>query len=152
MRAREYQEEDDEEGKLVKSLLMRPMAVDATTDEQVPPVKEMAVGATTETWRTWKNFVGLSHTLRDREQWSRNKVLDLREALTIGETAVRRFVANYRRDLPALDGLGNKLYSQTGWHNGNDNTKRCVYFDAIEMIDQLLPELPAATGQKETST
>jgi len=134
MRAREYQEQDDDEGKVVQSLLMRPMAV----------------GATTESWRTWKNFVKLSHTLRNREQWSRNKVLDLREALTIGETAVRRFVANYRRDLPEMDGLSSKLYRQTGWYD--DNAKRCVYFDAIEMIDQQLPELPTGTVQKETST
>ena len=132
IRAREYQQRED--GKTKHSLLMRPLLLDNVTDQ----------------WRTWANFVQIAQELRTRERWPRNKVLDLRSALIDGPATVRRFVANYRGELPLLSHppLGNTQYRQTGWHQADDQN-RAVYFDAIEMIDQLLPDVTTAQSAKE---
>jgi hypothetical protein len=121
LRTREYQEQKSDE-KVTRSLLMRPLLLEEKTTQ----------------WRTWENFVQLAQTLRDPEAWPRNKVLDLRTALIEGESAVRQFVANYRRLLPGLATLSKGSYQEAGWHT-NGTAQRAVYFDAIEMLDQQLP-------------
>jgi hypothetical protein len=135
IRAEEYQQLDAPgDDKTKHSLLMRPLLLDDATDH----------------WRTWDNFVQIAQELRNRERWPRNKVLDLRSALIDGAAAVRRFVANYRSRLPLLayPQLGNTEYRETGWHQ-TDEEYRAVYFDAIEMIDQLLPQATTAQSAKE---
>ena len=130
IRQREYQEM--QKGKQVQhSLLMRPLTLQPSATA----------------WRTWDNFVHLTRTFQDREQWSRNKVLDLRDALRAGENTVRQFVINYERNiseqaLPALPTINDHRYRNTGWYDD-----RAVYFDAIEMIDQLLPAAMAKEVQ-----
>lgn len=133
IRAREYQQQRVN-GKTTHSLLMRPLVLANSTEQ----------------WRSWDNFVQVGQALREREHWARNKVIDLRSVLADSPNAVERFVANYRRDLPILTfpQLGNERYRQTGWHDDKE-AKRAVYFDAIEMIDQLLPDAPPAQEAKE---
>ncbi len=61
----------------------------------------------------------------------------LRETLRQGEGAVRIFTRNYDA-LPIIEGLGQSQYPQAGWHE-----RRCVYFDAIEMIEQEVERMSA---------
>jgi hypothetical protein len=117
IRAREYDERRD--GDKLHSLLMRPLALEAVE---------------TDDWHTWPNFVSLLTTFQDRKAWPRNKVIALREALREGKGAVESLLTNYMdKDLPAI-AMRATEYRQTGWDGG-----RCIYFDAIEMVDQEVP-------------
>jgi hypothetical protein len=118
IRAHEYGEKR-EGARVQSSLLTRPLALEA-----------LATGD----WQTWANFTTLLTAFQDRQAWPRNKVMALREALRDGSEAVESFCANYMdKDLPAMTTLAAE-YRRTGWAGG-----RCVYFDAIEMIDQEVP-------------
>ncbi len=115
IREREYQEEwGDHPLSPQRTLLMRPIST--STD----PV---------DGWRTWKNFRTILGAFRS-DAWPRNKVIKLRETVIAGPEAVQRYTETYGRRLPKID-LDASQYRHRGWH-GN----RCVYFDAIEMIDQ----------------
>jgi len=117
IRRREYDERRDEQGKVKESLLMRPIAIGNSEKND---------------WRTWENFTKLLEIFKDTqatEPWSRNKVMQLREALRQGTDAVGAFIANYR-ELPAVKGT-NEQTKNTGKDGGYS-----VYFDAIEMIEQ----------------
>lgn len=117
IRIREYAE--DWAGEVLRqSLLMRPVTID----------KSPGGG-----WHTWPNFQFLLREFRNRERWPRNKVMALREALRDGPGAVRSFVDNYGRDLPRIETHAAE-YWRSGWDGG-----QCVYFDAIEMIEQEAP-------------
>lgn len=113
IRAQEYDEQRDEAGEVVHSLLMHPVTVGANK----------ALG-----WRSWENFVALQTIFKQR--WPKSKLMALRETLRQGEGAVRIFTRNYDA-LPIIEGLGQSQYPQAGWHE-----RRCVYFDAIDMIEQ----------------
>ncbi len=112
IRAREYGEQRNERGEIVKSLLMRPITVG--TSEVLE-------------WRTWDNFVKLQRAFQT--DWATSKMMSLREALRQGDSAVRIFTRNYG-ELPGAE-LRATQYRQSGWESG-----RCVYFDAIEMCKQ----------------
>ncbi len=112
IRAREYGEERNERGEIVSSLLMRPVTVGASTALE---------------WRTWDNFVALQRAFK--ADWATSKLMNLRESLRQGSSAVQIFTRNYG-ELPPAD-LRATQYRKTGWDSG-----RCVYFDAIEMFEQ----------------
>ena len=86
------------------------------------------------TWRSWPTFKTLLDRFIDEDgEWfdRRNKVKALREALRGGEGAVQEFLRTYQlRQLPKASSINVSGYETTGWA-GN----RCVYFDAIEMMD-----------------
>lgn len=117
IRSREYNERWDG-ADVTHSLLMRPVSL----GEESP-----------SHWYTWRNFSQLLDEFQTTKRWPRNKVIALREALRAGEEVVRNFVINYDRKLPSIETAATQ-YRETGWDGG-----RCVYFDAIEMIDQEVP-------------
>lgn len=107
-----------------KELCMRPLRLRAEQNDQ--------------TGRYWEN--GIERIIRefqDGKEWAkrRNKVIGLRDVLRAGPQTT----ADYRRDfdlplLPQPDSHfipGNvKMYREKGWI-----PERCVYFDAIELLD-----------------
>lgn len=103
-----------------KSLLLRPLLLSAGRDELESSI--------------WLERVEkLTLTFKDDPQWAqkRNKVKALREALRGGDAKVKQFCLSYGiESLPALVAGQEQDYQQTGWQ-GN----RCVYFDAIELMD-----------------
>lgn len=113
IRRQEYDEERNDAGEVTRSLLMRPVTVG---DNQV-------LG-----WRSWENFVALQRTFHQR--WPKNKLMALRETLREGINSTKIFTRNYG-PLPTVANLDESQYSKTGWQEG-----RCVYFDAIDMIEQ----------------
>lgn len=114
IREREYMIWED--GNTQVSLLMRPV----TVGEPRTPTD----------WHRWCNFVHLLRTFKS--QWPRNKVMSLRQALREGSQAVRAFTTNYGK-LPRVDGT-----AANSPETGQDKDQ-CVYFDAIEMIEQEAP-------------
>lgn len=110
----EYDEKWNDD-KIERSLLMRPVVLGNRGNND---------------WHTWPAFSTLVHQFCNRQEWPRNKVMTLREALRAGPYAVSSFVTNYGRELPDV-GIVESEYRKTGWESN-----RCVYFDAIEMIDQ----------------
>ncbi len=115
IRRREYDERrNKEDGTIAHSLQMRPLALTNTTGRD---------------WHTWENFVQLLQEFRDPERWPRNRVMRLRDALRQGSHAVAMFASTYG-PLPDLR-LGDSQYRNRGWLD-----ECCVYFDAIEMIEQ----------------
>jgi hypothetical protein len=113
IRQSEYGERRDENGEVTQSLLMHPVTVGA----------DPVLG-----WRTWQSFAGLQREFR--QKWPKSKLMALRETLRQGDAAVRTFTRNYGA-LPQVIGLEQSQYPYTGWHE-----RRCVYFDAIDMIEQ----------------
>jgi len=85
-------------------------------------------------WRTWPVFKKIIDEFVDEDgEWfnRRNKVKALREALRGGIDAVIDFRRTYQLDtLPRMGPEIVRGYQDTGWADG-----RCVYFDAIEMMD-----------------
>lgn len=87
-------------------------------------------------WRTWPAFKeALVEFTREDEggEWfdRRNKVKALREALRNGQKAVSEFLSAYKLDqLPEVKPVNVTGYRKTGWAGD-----RCVYFDAIEIMD-----------------
>lgn len=119
IRQREYDEVHNNDGSIKSSLLMRPL----TTTEH--PVSD---------WHTWQNFIALLKTfqnteLKDVEEWPRNKVMQLREAIRHGSVAVETFTAGYKK-LPEVTSTDSQ-HVNTGLLGS-----RSAYFDAVEMIEQ----------------
>ena len=114
IRRREYNEQCNDKGEVTASLLMRPVTVGNTL-----------IGK----WHTWGNFVKLLTAFQDTEQWPRNKVMQLCEALLNGTDTVETFVADYHQ-LPKINATDSQHVNK-GVSGG-----RSVYFDAIEMIEQ----------------
>ena len=119
IRQREYNERYDDQGKVSESLLMRPLIVNDN------PIGE---------WHTWQNLVSLLALFRnidqaDSDQWPRNKVMQLREAIRHGHHAVEIFTAGYK-ELPTIK-KDDSQHTKTGLIG-----RRSAYFDAIEMIEQ----------------
>ncbi|MCE7987032.1 MAG: hypothetical protein DYG89_38150 [Caldilinea sp. CFX5] len=119
IRQREYDEVRGSDGKIKSTLLMRPLIMSDN------PVGE---------WHTWQNFVSLLKTfqnagLKDVQEWPRNKVMQLRDAIRRGPVAVETFTAGYKK-LPEIDPTDSQ-HINTGLIG-----RRSVYFDAIEMIEQ----------------
>lgn len=113
IRQQEYDEERNDAGEVTRSLLMRPVTVG----------EHRMLG-----WRSWENFAALQRTFHQR--WPKNKLMALRETLREGINATRIFTRNYG-PLPTVADLEQSQYPQTGWQEG-----RCIYFDAIDMIEQ----------------
>ncbi|MEM7539142.1 MAG: hypothetical protein AAF639_43690 [Chloroflexota bacterium] len=108
-------------------LQMRPLRIDnANLNVKLASTEQMD-------WHTWSNFTQLLHAFQDDDVWPRSKVMMLRDALHKGSDDVRHFRLHYhsQRLLPAIDITGGGDYQETGWVGGD-----CVYFDAIEMIEQ----------------
>ena len=107
------------------TLLMRPLAITGGKD-----------------WRTWENFVGLVAGLLTATNGDptlpRNQVMDLRRALrqssSTDPSPVRQITGRLEtRHLPLPElSIGSGVYQKDGWLG-----TRCVYYDAIEMKDQL---------------
>lgn len=108
-------------------LYIRPLAVTVGGDNK---------NALATEWRTWSIFKEMVHYFRDGKEWKnrRNKVKALREALRNGPEAVKLFLLNYAKDTKEAGLYTNEkippLAETTGW-----SENRCVYFDAIEIMD-----------------
>ncbi len=117
------------------TLLMRPLAISGGRD-----------------WRTWENFVGLVagfYPPHGDPILPRNQVMDLRRALrqssSTDPSPVRQITERLETrhlPLPALS-IGPGVYQKDGWLG-----TRCVYYDAIEMKDQLLNQPVTEKGGK----
>ncbi|WP_322822291.1 Cas10/Cmr2 second palm domain-containing protein [Chloroflexus sp.] len=87
-----------------------------------------------QTWRSWPVFKTLLDQFIDEHgEWfdRRSKVKSLREALRAGPDKVQEFLHTYQlRQLPVAHSLNVLGYEKSGWAGD-----RCVYFDAIEMMD-----------------
>jgi len=122
IRRREYDEQVGDDGNNGRSLLMRPISIHDYKETR---------------WDTWENFVTVLHSFQDTQKWPRNRVLQLRDALRQSspqnKESVESFVERYST-LPAIV-IKQSGYERTGW----DGT-RCIYFDAIEMIEQEILE------------
>ncbi len=72
--------------------------------------------------------------LQDEQAWPRNKLKRLREPLRQGAAAVETFLTSYQ--LPLLPRLlpGGDDHRRQGWSG-----ERCIYFDAIELLDHYVP-------------
>lgn len=109
-----------------RSLLMRPLVVSDLQNE----------------WRTWGNYVSILQQFQrrpgkdDSSGWPRNKVMALRgalrQSLVGGERVSQEFIGQLPKKLPAVQ-PARVAHQETGW-DGN----RCIYFDAIEMIEQMV--------------
>jgi Predicted hydrolase of the HD superfamily (permuted catalytic motifs) len=97
-------------------------------------IRPVLLRASTHTWRNWPTFYTLLDRFIDEDgEWfdRRNKVKALREALRDGPAAVQEFLRTYQlRQLPRAPAINVSGYETTGWAGD-----RCVYFDAIEMMD-----------------
>ena len=97
-------------------------------------MRPVLLRASTRTWRNWPIFKALLDRFIDEDgEWfdRRNKVKALREALRDGPAAVQEFLRTYQlRQLPRAPAINVSGYETTGWAGD-----RCVYFDAIEMMD-----------------
>ncbi len=106
-----------------KNLCMRPIRLYAADGDQ--------------SGRYWED--GLEQVIREFNSavpWveSRNKVIGLREPLRSGPKATEQYRKNYAlASLPAIL-PGNEAHRIVGW-----NGDRCVYFDAIELLDHYVP-------------
>ena len=84
---------------------------------------------TDKTWRTWSHFERLVTEFGLTWVGQRNKVMALREAVRGGPTAVEQFAsARPSHGLPQL-GIG---------ENGFALDNRCLFYDAIEAMDQFV--------------
>lgn len=84
-------------------------------------------------WRSWQTFRSVTESFQKEEQWPRNKVKALRDALRQGPEAVEAFRSNFRSGLlPKVSNLGEAV-QRSGW-NGSETP----YFDPIEMSDFFL--------------
>lgn len=97
-------------------------------------MRPVLLRTSTRTWQSWPTFKTLLDRFIDKNgEWfdRRNKVKALREALRAGEDAVKEFLRTYQlKELHKASSINVSGYETTGWA-GN----RCVYFDAIEMMD-----------------
>ncbi len=97
-------------------------------------MRPVLLRASAHHWRNWPTFKMLLDQFIDEDgEWfdRRNKLKALREALRDGPMAVQEFLRTYQlRQLPRVPSLNVSGYETTGWAGD-----RCVYFDAIEMMD-----------------
>lgn len=97
-------------------------------------MRPLLLRSSTHTWRSWPTFkILVSNFIDEDGEWfdRRNKVKALREALRGGQVTVQEFLRTYQlKQLPSAPTVNVESYEKTGWA-GN----RCVYFDAIEMMD-----------------
>lgn len=81
-------------------------------------------------WSSWENFRTATTIFQNDQQWPRNKVKVLRDALRQGPAAVEAFRSNFGVDkLPEVNGLSVAV-QRSGW-SGSETP----YFDPIEMTD-----------------
>lgn len=87
----------------------------------------------TSSWRTWDVWLKQIADFR-QPPWAerRSKIKELREALRLGETAVRSFTAVHG-SLPIIEPLKEQTTHLDGWYGD-----QCVYFDALEADDLLI--------------
>jgi hypothetical protein len=92
-----------------------------------------------EDFRSWdivkaviEDFQNKDKNKDEKDRWSHNKVIGLREPLRKGEKATQEYRLNF--DLPQLPEIEGGLARDKGWANG-----RCYYFDAIELLDHYAP-------------
>lgn len=118
IRQREYQV-----GKAM--LYARPLYLQITPAEAVGKIDSQ------ERWRSWDNFLVAVKEFKYGESWldHRNKVKALREVMRNGPDATRQFSVLYNPHWPQLSGI-TATPQKAGWLGD-----RCLYFDAIEMID-----------------
>ena len=114
-------------------------------------MRPVLLRASTHSWRNWPTFYTLLDRFIDEDgEWfdRRNKVKALREALRDGPAAVQEFLRTYQiEQLPRAPSLNVSGYKTTGWDSG-----RCVYFDAIEMMDfftDLKKNVPASRNASQ---
>ena len=128
------------------TLLMRPLVVYAPNPSCEKVTKPGG------TWRTWDNFVSLLQTFQqspqnsDKGKWPRNKVMALRAELAASRwapdrSALRQYIdqlgqSPQKLKLPAVADAP-AGYRKSGWVEASD-PRRCVYYDAIESIDQMI--------------
>lgn len=97
-------------------------------------LRPLLLQTSSATWRSWPAFkMILDAFLREDGEWyeRRNKVKALREVLREGPTAVRDFLSAYQiKSLPTSGAINVRGYETSGWAGD-----RCVYFDAIELMD-----------------
>ncbi len=105
----------------VGSLVMRPMRLKAEENVQ--------------DGRYWQNGIErIIRELDDEGKYARNKVKGLRRPLREGAAATKTYRDNFAiKPLPELL-PGNKNHVETGWDG-----QRCLYFDAIELMDHYIP-------------
>lgn len=103
------------------SLLMRPVRLKKEED--------------TQDGRYWQN--GIERIIRELDnerKYARNKVKGLRRPLREGADTTQTYRENFAIEpLPELL-PGDKDHIETGWDG-----KRCLYFDAIELMDHYIP-------------
>lgn len=114
IREREYAVSDG-------SLLMRPVRLKKEEDAQ--------------DGRYWQDGIErIIRELDDERKYARNKVKGLRRPLREGAAATKTYRDNFAiNPLPELL-PGNKGHIETGW-----DSERCIYFDAIELMDHYIP-------------
>lgn len=117
IRQREYQVVDD------RGLLMRPLRLRATPSQQDGRYWLDGVERVTSDFQTGPSWAG-----------RRNKVKGLMQAIAVGPDEARRYRETY--GLPELPELlpGDPTAQRTGWAG-----ERCVYFDALELLDHYVP-------------
>jgi hypothetical protein len=88
--------------------------------------------------KTEKGMMNVLYEFQNLEKWTkrRNKVIGLRQPLRQGPDATEKYRFDF--DLPELPAIvpGSSKAQETGW------TDRCVYFDAIELLDHYVPLQP----------
>lgn len=147
IRLAEYEHKPDPQDKTKDSLLMRPVVTDASKAKD---------------WRTWDNLITILREFQQSPQnselgkWPRNKVMGLRAELANSRwdaerTSLRQHIRQLRLSpqklkLPAILN-GDDHYLDTGWIG-----RRCVYFDAVELIEQVIEYANQATAAQQAKT
>lgn len=97
-------------------------------------LRPLLLRLSTATWRSWPAFKAILEAfVKEDGGWydRRNKVKALREVLREGPTAVGDFLYAYQiKSLPTSPAINVSGYDTSGWAGD-----RCVYFDAIELMD-----------------
>lgn len=89
--------------------------------------------------RSWQVFVNILSQFQIVSDWAerRNKMKGLRESLRQGPEAVKEFLTLYEpKKLPESGLVNDGEPQEIGWLQ---LIKRCLYFDAIEMMDWYIP-------------
>ncbi|MBD2150643.1 hypothetical protein H6F44_11000 [Pseudanabaena sp. FACHB-1277] len=84
----------------------------------------------------WQDFTNVIQCFKEGKEWKdkHNKVMALREILTQGEDATKKFLEIYGKELlPEFPRVESTL-REKGWLNS-----KCYYFDAIEAMDFYIP-------------
>ena len=81
-------------------------------------------------WRSWNTLLEIIQGF-DSWQDSHNKIKELRAMLVKDEHAVKNFLVLNDRELPSVTGLTSA--QKSGWY-----MNRCVYYDAVELMDLLV--------------